>query len=82
MRYESIDMQHDLFRSVHDLDMRSHFQNDLLRSYYSSFDASQTEKYDAGTVNLPADGGGIKLQPFGFSAIAQKRVAIATQNFA
>ena len=27
-------------------------------------------------------GGGHKVAPFGFSAIAQKRVAIATQNFA
>ena len=45
-------MQHDLFRSGHDLDQRSNFPNDLLRSNYSSFDASQKEKYDAGKVNV------------------------------
>ena len=44
-------MQHDLFRSVHDLDLRSNFENDLLTSNYSSFDASQHQKYNAGKVN-------------------------------
>ena len=38
--YGSTDMQHNLFRSVHDLDLWSNFQHDLLRSKYSSFDAS------------------------------------------
>ena len=44
-------MQHDLFGSGHDLDLRSNFQNDLLMSDYSSFDASQEGKYDAGKMN-------------------------------
>ena len=33
-------MQHDLFQSGHDLDLRSNFQHDLLRSNHNSFDAS------------------------------------------
>ena len=49
--YESTDVQHELFRSGHDLDFRSNFQNNLLRSNYSSFNASQEEKYDAGKMN-------------------------------
>ena len=36
---------------VMDLSLRSNFQNDLLRSNYSSFDASQEEKYDSGKIN-------------------------------
>ena len=43
-------MQHDLFRSCNDLDLKSNFQNDLLTSYYSSFDASEEDKYDAGKM--------------------------------
>ena len=39
----STDMQHDLFRTGHDLDLRSSFQNELLMSTYSSFDASRQE---------------------------------------
>ena len=45
--YESTDMQHDLFRSGHVLDLKPNFQNDLWRSSYSSFDASQQEKHDS-----------------------------------
>ena len=41
-------MQHDLFRSGHDLDVRSNFQVDLSRSNYSSFDTSRREEHDAG----------------------------------
>ena len=33
-------MQHDLFRSGHDLDLWSDFQHDLLSSNYNSFVAS------------------------------------------
>ena len=44
-------MQDDLFRSGHDLDLRSNIQNDLLRSIYSSFDASSREKYDTGKMH-------------------------------
>ena len=53
-RYGSIDMQHDLFRSGHDLglDLRSNIQNVLLRSNYSSFGASWQEKHDAGKMNV------------------------------
>ena len=50
--YGSTNMQHDHFRSGRDLDMRSNFQNDLIMSSYSSFDASQEEKYDAGKMNV------------------------------
>ena len=50
-RYRSADMQHDLFRSDHDLELRSNFQHDLLRSKYSSFDASWREKQDTGKMN-------------------------------
>ena len=49
-RYGSTDVRHDLFRSGHDLDLRSNFQNGLLRSNYSSY-SSQEEKYDAGKMN-------------------------------
>ena len=47
-------MQHDLFRSGHDLDLRSNFQDDLLMSNYISFDASRQEKHDAGKINVVA----------------------------
>ena len=45
-------MQYDLFGSGHDLDLRSNFQNDLLRSNFISFDASKEEKHDAGKINV------------------------------
>ena len=44
-------MQHGLFRSGHDLDLGLNFQNDLFRSNYSSYDATQEEKYDTGKIN-------------------------------
>ena len=50
--YRSTDMKHDLFRSRHDLDLRLNFKNDLLRSNYSSFDASRQEKHDACQMNV------------------------------
>ena len=48
----STDMQHDLFGSGHDLDLRSNFQHDLSRSNYISFDAVWQEKHDAGKRNI------------------------------
>ena len=42
----SNDMQHDLFRSGHDLDLRSNFQLDLSRSYDISFDVPWRAKND------------------------------------
>ena len=36
----------------HDLDLRSNFQHDLLRSNYISFDAALQEKHDAGKMNV------------------------------
>ena len=45
-------MDHDLFRSDHDLDLRSNSQNDLLRSNYSSLNASKQEKHDADNINV------------------------------
>ena len=51
-RCGSTDMQHDLFGSGHDLDLRSNFQHDLLRSYYISFDAPRQEKHDAGKISI------------------------------
>ena len=47
-RCGSPDMQHDLFGSGHDLDLRSNFQHDPSRSSDSSFDASWREEHDAG----------------------------------
>ena len=44
-------MQHDLFLSGHDLNLRSNFPNYLLRFIYSSFNASQKENYNAGKMN-------------------------------
>ena len=45
-------MQHDLFGSGHDLDLRSNFQHDLSRSTYSSFDAAWREEHDAGKIKF------------------------------
>ena len=45
-------MQHDLFGSGHDLDLRSNFQHDLSRSNYISFDASKQEKHGASKINV------------------------------
>ena len=49
--YGSTDIQHYLFRSGHDLELRSNFHPDLLQSNYSSLDASRHEEYDAGKIN-------------------------------
>ena len=40
------------FGSGHDLDLRSNFQHDFLRSNYTSFAASRKEKNDAGKINV------------------------------
>ena len=45
-------MQHELFRSGHDLDLRSNFQHNLLRSNNSSFVASRQKEHDAGEMNV------------------------------
>ena len=45
-------MQHDLSGSGHGLDLRSNFQHGLLKSTYSSFDASRQEKHNAGNMNV------------------------------
>ena len=45
-------MQHDPFRSGHDLDLRSKFQHDLSRSNYISFDAARQYKHDASKINI------------------------------
>ena len=45
-------MQHDLFGSGHDLDLRSNSQHDFSRSNYISFDASRQEKHDAGKIGI------------------------------
>ena len=42
----SIDMQHDLFWSLRDLDLRSNFDLDLSWSKYIYFEASPREKHD------------------------------------
>ena len=44
-------MQHDLFESGHDFDLRSKFQNDFSMSNYISFDAPRQEKHDADKIN-------------------------------
>ena len=46
-------MEHDLFRSGHDLDL-SNFQVDLSRSNNSSFDAFRRREHDAGKINVVA----------------------------
>ena len=51
-RCRSTNMQHDLFGSGHDLDLRSNFQHDLSRSNYISFDAARQEKHDPGKINI------------------------------
>ena len=48
--YGSTDMQHGIFWSGHDLELRSNFQHDLSRLNYSSFDASWQEKHDVGKM--------------------------------
>ena len=45
-------MQYGLFRSGNDLDFLPFFQYDLLRSNYSSLDASRQEEHDAGNMNV------------------------------
>ena len=42
----STDMQHDLFWSLRDLDLRSNFYLDFSRSNHISFEASIREKHD------------------------------------
>ena len=44
-RDKSNDMQHDMFRSGHDLDQRSNFQLHLSRPFYVSFDATWREQH-------------------------------------
>ena len=45
-------MQHDLFGSGHDLDLRSNFQHDFSRSKYISFNAPRQEKHAADKINV------------------------------
>ena len=47
-------MQHDLFGSGHDLDLRSNIQHDHLKSNYISCDAFGQVKHDAGKINVLA----------------------------
>ena len=42
----SIDMEHDLFWSLRDLDLRSNFDLDLSRSNHTSLELSLREKHD------------------------------------
>ena len=44
-------MQRDLFRSGHELDLRSNFQKDPCKINERSFDASHEEEYDVGKMN-------------------------------
>ena len=50
-QYGSNDMQHDLFGSGHDLDLRSNFIFKFYGSYYTSFDASWRAEYNGGEIN-------------------------------
>ena len=45
-------MQHNLFGSGHDLDVRANFQHDISRLNYISFDAPRQDKHDAGKINV------------------------------
>ena len=42
----STDMQHDLFWSLRELDLKANFELDLSKSNYISFEASLREKHD------------------------------------
>ena len=42
----SIDMQHDLFRSLRDLDLRLNFDIDLSTSNHTSLELSLRDKHD------------------------------------
>ena len=44
--HDTYDMQHDLLRSLRDLDLRSTFEADLSRSTYIWFDSSRRENHD------------------------------------
>ena len=46
----SYDVHHDLFRSLRDLDLRSNFKIDLLRSSDIPFDSSRRDKHDGAIV--------------------------------
>ena len=50
----STDMQHKLFRSLHDLDLRSNFDLNFSRSNYISFEASLREKHDGAIADALA----------------------------
>ena len=51
-RYESTDMQHDISDQVMTLAFSQIFNMRLLRSNYSSFDASQQQENYAGKINV------------------------------
>ena len=46
----SYDVHHDLFRPLRDLDLRSNFKIDLLRSNDIPFDSSRQDKHDGAIV--------------------------------
>ena len=48
--YASNDIRNDLFQTYHDLDLRSNFQIDLLRSSYISFEPTWWEKYNGSKI--------------------------------
>ena len=48
--YASNDIRNDLFQTYHDLDLRSNFQIDLLRSSYISFEPAWWEKYNGAKI--------------------------------
>ena len=46
----SYDMQHDMVRSIRDLDLRSRSRIDLSRSNHISFDSSRRGKHDGAII--------------------------------
>ena len=48
-------MQHDVLRSLRELDLRSNFYVYLVKSYYISFDPSRRDKHDGDNIILPSE---------------------------
>ena len=54
-RYGSTDMELDIFRLGHDLDLWSTFQHDRLTSSYCSLDAYRREEHDTVEMDTVAE---------------------------
>ena len=68
----SNDMQHDLLRSLRDLDLRSNFEVDLSRSNYIWFDSPRRDKHDG--IHIIA----VYLKQKSYS---RKKISLKNNNF-